>query len=206
MTERTGVMNKGPGRWVLVLVLGVVVLGAAVGLMVYDRLIGSAATSPVAGVTGNQFTARRALAPAVELAGQWQEDAHLAAVSGHWPEVEGQVEWAFQFYSPATRRLVLIAVADGTARIVRESVSPYVVPTFTAQEWRVDSDQALQAWWDRGGKTLVARRPDVDLAMQLRVSEEAVGQPAWTVVGAIADTETAFTVLVNATDGTLVGQ
>jgi hypothetical protein len=193
--------------FVLVVGLGIVVLGAAAGVVVYDRLVGSAAPAPGAGVPGNPFTARRAFVSAVELAGQWQEDAHLAAVSGHWLGVgEGQIEWAFQFYSPATRRLVLIAVADGTPRIVRESVSPYVVSTFDAQEWRVDSDQALQAWWERGGKTLVARRPDVDLAMQLRVSEEEAGQPVWTVVGAIADTETAFTVSVNATDGRLVGQ
>jgi len=203
-------MAESPGtRWLLVLGLGFVLL-AVVGALTYGWLVRPAAPSPAAEVTVGGVTARQAFAPAAEVAGQWQEDAQLAAVSGHWPAVElrtgGQVEWAFQFFSPSTQRLALVTVAGGQAHVVRESLSPYVVSTFSAEAWRVDSERALQTWWSRGGESLVTRRPDADLAMQLRVPEGAGGRPVWSVVGLIAGTETAFTVMVNATDGAVVEQ
>lgn len=201
-------MAEGSGvRWVLLVGLGLVLL-AIVGALIYGRTAGSAVPSLAAPVAVSSATARQALAPAVELAMQWQADARLAAVSGRWSAVGrqtgGQAEWAFQFFSPSAQRLALIAVAGGTARMVRESLSPYTVPTFSAEEWRVDSDRALQAWWGRGGASLVTRRPDTDLAMQLRVPEEGSRQPVWTVVGFIADAEIAFTVVVDATNGVVV--
>jgi hypothetical protein len=206
--ERTSAMAEGSSRWLWFLSLSLVLLVVVVGVVVYDRLVGPAVPAPASGVADDQVTARQAFAPAAGLAGQWQEDARLAVVAGYRPAVGmqagGQVEWAFQFFSAAAQQLALITVADGRARMVRESVSPYVVPTFSAGEWRVDSNQALQAWWSQGGKTLVARRPDVDVAMQLRVPDGGVGHPVWTVVGSVAGSETAFTVVVNATDGTLV--
>lgn len=206
--ERTSAMAEGSSRWLWFLSLSLVLMVVVVGVVVYGRLVGPAVPAPVSGVADDQVTARQAFAPAAGLSGQWQEDARLAAVSGYRPAVGmqagGQVEWAFQFFSAAAQRLALITVADGRARIVRESVSPYAVPTFSAEEWRVDSDQALRAWWSQGGETLAARRPDVDVAMQLRVPDGGVGHPVWTVVGSVAGTETAFTVVVDAADGALV--
>jgi hypothetical protein len=81
-----------------------------------------------------------------------------------------------------------------------------VLPTFSAEAWRVDSDQALQTWWDRGGGRWVARRPDTDLAMQLRMPDDGDDDPVWTVVGLVVGAEAAFSVRVNATDGTLLEQ
>ena len=68
----------------------------------------------------------------------------------------------------------------------------------------MDSDRALQVWWNRGGKDLVARRPDADLAMQLRVPDGGDGQPIWTVVGSLSATEATLIVAVNAANGALV--
>jgi len=203
-------MAKSSGvRWWLLLGLGLVLL-AVVGAFVYVRLARPAAPPPVMGSGEDGVTARQAFAPAAELAAQWQEDARLAAISCRRSAVGiqlgGEVEWAFQFFSPATQRLALIAVTGGTARMVRESVSPYTVPTFSAESWSVDSDQALQTWWNRKGGTLVAQRPDTDLAMQLRIPDEGGEHPVWTVVGSIAGTETAFIVVVDATNGALVEQ
>jgi hypothetical protein len=203
MAERSSV------RWLLLLGLSLILL-AVVGALVYDRLAGPAALPPAAGLADSRVTARRAFAPAAEFAQQWREDARLAGVSGRWSAVGtqpgGQVEWAFQFFSPSIQRLALITVAGKGARMVRESLSPYPVPTFSTQEWRVDSDQALWTWWDRGGEDLVARRPDADLAMQLRMPQQGGGQPLWTVIGSAAGMETVFAVAVNATDGALVEQ
>ena len=203
-------MSEGSGvRWWLLVGLGLVLL-AVVGALVYGQLARPAALPAVMGAGSGGVTARQAFAPATELAVQWQEDVRLAVVSCRWPTVGvyagGEVEWTFQFFSPSTQRLALVTVAGGVARMVRESVSPYTVPTFSAEAWRVDSDQALQMWWNRGGGSLVARRPDTDLAMQLRVPDDGSGRPAWTVVGLVVGTETVFTIVVDATSGALVEQ
>jgi hypothetical protein len=201
--------DRSSVRWLLLLGLSLILL-AVVGALVYDRSTGPAALPPAAGLADSHVTARQAFAPAAEFARQWREDARLVGVSGRWSAVGtqpgSQVEWAFQFFSPSIQRLALITVAGEGARMVRESVSPYPVPTFSTQEWRVDSDQALWTWWDRGGEDLVARRPDADLAMQLRMPQQGGGQPAWTVVGSAAGMDTIFTVVVNATGGALVEQ
>jgi len=203
VTESSGV------RWWLLLGLGLVLL-AVVGALVYGRLAGPAAPTPVVGLGGGGATARQAFAPAAELAAQWQGDARLAAVSCSQSALGVQsgseVEWAFQFFSPSTQQLVLITVAGEVAWMVRESASPYTVPTFSTEAWGVDSDQALQAWWNHGGDRLVARRPDADLAMQLRMPDGGGEHPVWSVVGLVAGTETALTVMVDATDGVLVEQ
>jgi hypothetical protein len=193
-------------RGLLLFGLGLILL-AAVGALIYDRLAGPAALPPAAGLAGSRVTARQALAPAAELAGQWQEDARLAAVFGGWSAVGTQsgpqVEWAFQFFSPSVQRLALVTVADGTARVVRDSASPYTVPTFPAREWRVDNDQALWAWWDHGGEDLVTQHPDANLAMELRLPDEGGERPVWTVVGLVAGTETAVIVAVDGASGAL---
>jgi hypothetical protein len=201
MVERSGV------RWLLLFGVGLILL-AAVGALIYDRWAGSAALPPAAGLAGSRVTARRAFAPAAGLAGQWQEDARLAAVFGGWSAVgmqsDGQVEWAFQFFSPSVGRLALITVAGGRARMVHESASPHPVPTFSTREWRVDNDQALWTWWERGGEDLVVQHPDADLAMQLRMPDEGGEHPVWTVAALAAGTETALIVTVDAASGAVV--
>ena len=200
-------MAEGSGRSLLLLGLSLILLIVVVGVVIFDRLVEPTSPTPEASLPGIQLTARQAFPPAAELAGQWQEDARMAAVSAFWPRVGmqlgGQAEWAFQFFSPSTRRLAIITVADGRARMVHENASPYTVATFSAEEWKVDSDRALQTWWNRGGGTLVSRRPEIDLAMQLRPLDEG-SQPVWSVVGSTAGTEAAFIVVVSAADGTVV--
>jgi len=195
-------------RWWLLLGLGLVVLAVA-GALVYGRVAPASPPSMV-GTVGGGVTARQAFAAAAEMATQWQEDAGLSVASCHRPAVEarsgGTVEWNFQFFSSSTRRLALVAADGETAWVVREGLSPYVVPTFSAEAWRVDSDQALQTWWDRGGGRWVVRRPDTDLAMQLRMPDNGDDGPVWTVVGLVVGAEATFSVRVNATDGTLLEQ
>jgi hypothetical protein len=207
--ERVSGMAKRSGvRWLFLLGLGLLLL-AVVGALVYGGLAAKPGPVPVASLGGGSATARQAYTAAVEAAAQWQEDARLTAVSCHCPAVglrsDEAFEWAFQFFSPSVRRLALVTATGEETRMVRENDAPYEVPTFSTDDWRVDSDQALRAWWGRGGGSMVERRPDTDLAMQLRVSEEAGGSPAWTVVGLIGGTDTAFTVVVDATSGELVG-
>lgn len=209
--EHAGVMPEGAGaRWLLMLGLALsLALVVVVGVLVYDRLAGPLDPPPAVGLASSRVSARQAFVPAAESARHWQPDARLAAVSGQWSAVgeqpSGQVEWAFQFFSPSAQRLALVTVAGKEARVVREGASPHPVPTLSMDEWRVDSDKALWAWWNRVGKDLVAQHPDTHLAMQLRVPDEGGEQPVWTVVGLVAGAEDVQTVTVNATDGTVVG-
>ncbi len=197
MAKRTGV------RWLLLLGLSLLVVAA---ILIYDQLSRSTAPPAAEGLVGG-VTARRAFEPASEAAEQWQEDARLANISGHWSgarmERGNEITWAFQFFSPATQRLALVTVADGAARVMRENLSPYKVPTFSSEEWRVDSDQALQAWWDSGGNTMETRHPDMELAMRLHVPDEGGDDPVWTVVGLTSSPEWTFIVVMNANTGAL---
>jgi hypothetical protein len=198
-------MTRGK-RWLLLAGLGLIALVVVV-LLLYGRSAGTANLPEVEGLASYGVTARQALAPAAEAAEQWQGDAQLAAASCHRPEVgkqpEAEVQWAFQFFSPATRRMALVVATGGEARMVREGLSPYTMPTFSTEQWSVDSDQALQVWWNRGGNGVLQQRPDTDLTMELSVSNGG-GLPVWTVAGLVGDGENAFIVRVNAANGAVL--
>jgi len=200
-------MAKGKGiQWLLL--LGLSLLTVVVVLLFYDRLVEPTSSSPVMGLAIQGDTARTAFDPAAELAAQWQQDARLTSVSCQWSKVGTQrtdaTVWAFQFFSPSTQRLALVTVADGAARMVRDSLSPYRVSTFPAERWRVDSDQALRTWWNSGGSDIVARHPDIDLAMHLHVPDEGRDDPVWTVAGLASSPEMTSIVVVNGVDGSLI--
>jgi hypothetical protein len=186
------------------------VLIFALGLLAYGQLVDSASrpmgTTKLA-VSGD--TARQAFAPAAELAAQWQEDAGLTAVSTQLLAVGkgtgNDVEWGFQFFSPSTQKLALVAVSGGKARMVRPPMlSPYMLSTFSLEQWPIDSDRALQTWWDHGGDSIVKQYAQVDAKMQLRVSEDLGNQPVWVVAGIVANRDTTLTLFVNAGDGSVV--
>ena len=205
-----GTIQEAELRRLLLMGFGLILL-AAVGGIVCGLLVGppAAPSSPgTSGLISSGDTARQALAPAADLAVQWQEDAQLAGVSSCLPVEEikqgGEIEWTFQFFSASTQRLALFTVSGGEAHRVRESLSPYAVPTFSRRAWRVDSDQARQTWLDQGGSRMIARRPDTDLAMKLGISEDGEQHPVWTITGFIAGAESALTVKVDAADGALL--
>jgi hypothetical protein len=132
------------------------------------------------------MTARSAYQLAVDVARSWQPDGQVAIMSAHWQPRQGRwasgVVWMFQFYSPATRRLAVIVVDSGRARLLREALSPYPLPVFGEDDWQVDSLEALETWWKAGGASFVSIHSEVDLTAQLRVLKED-DRVAWTVVG-----------------------
>jgi hypothetical protein len=186
-------------------------LVVAFGLLAYGQLTNTSSQSMgLEKLTIGGDTARRAFVSAAEMAAQWQQDARLAGVSGQQlaagKRAANEIEWGFQFFSPSTQQLALVAVSGGKARMARSpALTPYPVSTFASEEWHVDSDQALQAWWERGGASLVAQNAQVDVMMQLRVLKEKGNRPVWTVAGAAAGTNTTLTILVDAGDGAIVG-
>jgi hypothetical protein len=186
------------------------VLIVAMGLLAYGQLTNSqSGPTAVTELTVGGDTARRAYASAAEMAAQWQQDARLAGVSGQLPAVGrrtgNEVEWGFQFFSPATQEMALVAVNDGQARMVRPPMlSPYKLTTFSPDEWLVDSDRALQTWWERGGDSMVRQYAQVDAVMRLRASKERGGQPVWVIAGVVVGKNTTLAISVNAVDGSVV--
>ena len=117
---------------------------------------------------------------------RWQPDATLVSAAASWSFVSldgfsRPTDWTFQFYSPATQRVYQVYVSETTASPIRETLSPYSLPTIAVQEWQVDSHQALNAWLNRGGGVFIKRHPIVDVSIRLaRTKESGV---VWTVVG-----------------------
>ena len=93
----------------------------------------------------------------------------------------------FRFYSPATRRVAVVIVEGGRARLLREAVSPYRHATLDEADWQVDSDAALDAWWGGGGGTFVYIHPEADVVAQLRMLPGEGDRLAWTVTGIFGD-------------------
>ena len=136
-------------------------------------------------------TAQQQYALAAEVAQSWQPDSLPAVISVHRQSQHGRwptdITWMFEFYSPATHRLAVVAVGGGRTWLLQEKISPYSVPTFTETDWQVNSARALQAWWDAGGATFVALHSEqVDLTTQLRIPPGGE-HPVWTIVGLAGD-------------------
>lgn len=128
-------------------------------------------------------TAREGYALAREVARSWQPDARPAALSVHWRQIRGrwptQNVWTAQFYSPTTGRMALIVVEGGRARLLQETVTPYPLPTFAEERWRVDSPQALGIWWSGGGGDFLTRHTGAEVSLQLKPGPTE--SPVWTL-------------------------
>ncbi len=185
-------MREKSRRWIVLLGLTfVVALVVAVLILVFYGPSGQpfgrgAVTGDLPVNFASDMSAQSAYLLAVDVARSWQPDGQVAIVSAHWQPRQGSwaadVVWMFQFYSTAARRLAVIVVDGGRARLLQESSSPYPLPVFGEDDWQVDSLAALETWWNAGGATFVAIHSDVDLTAQLRVREED-DRLAWTVIG-----------------------
>jgi hypothetical protein len=141
-------------------------------------------------VVYNQVTARSsqevAFAQARDL---WQEDAQLMAVMSTWEstnlESVGQpTTWTYRFYSPSTRRLFFVTVTPegeliGTLHGERLYNAPQPIPL---EDWAMDSPEALSAWLNYGGATMLAAMPGIQVVAQLQVRSQD-SPLTWTIAG-----------------------
>ncbi|RME32375.1 MAG: hypothetical protein D6793_11150 [Thermoflexia bacterium] len=148
-------------------------------------------------------TAREAYRAAREAARAWQPDARPSSLSAHWQRTRGrwpnQTVWMFHFYSPSSGRLAVFLVEVGRPRMLREALSPYPLPTFAEEQWRVDSPQALEAWWADGGADFLARHSDAEVTLQLKPASPTDNRPEW-VMTAIAGRQV-YVVTISGVDG-----
>lgn len=201
-----GAMGGNVVRWAVVLGLAfAVALGLAVLVLQQpEGAAGRVGSSGLPADLAGGVTARRALPQAAEVARAWQPDAGLAVVLAHWRPRQGRwsanVAWTFQFYSPATHRLAVVAVEEGGARLLRETPIPYPLPTFAEADWQVDSPAALGVWWEAGGATFMTRHTETDLVAQLRIEEGGEeGRLVWAITGIAGDQ--VWAVVVDGTSG-----
>jgi len=193
----TGTTKKRANRWIILLGLTFVV--ALVLALIIVALYRPSHPSLEAGgrpafdlpvSLGESVTARSAYPLAVDVAQSWQPDGQPAIVSANWRPRQGRwpadVIWMFQFYSPATRRLAVVIVDGGRARLLREASSPYSLSTFGEDDWQVDSLAALEAWWNADGATFQAIHSEVNLTAQLRMQEQG-NRLVWTITGVSGD-------------------
>ncbi len=192
------------GRWAVLLGLAFIgALGLAVlilwpGLQPADR---SPSGAPLPLPPGP--TARQAEQAVREAARDWQPDASLSSLSAHWQWARGkwsaQTIWTVHFYSPSSGRLAVFLVEVGRVRMLREAISPYPMPTFAEDRWKVDSLQALEGWWAGGGADFLARQPNAEVTLQLKPASPADNRPVW-VVTAVAGRQVQ-TVTLSGVDG-----
>jgi hypothetical protein len=197
--------NASQSRYRLLLGLGLMVLVVG-AIAVYTWLASQPAEQEKE--IGGEITARQAFPAATEVATQWQADAHLVSAAAQWlkpySEQDGKsIEWSFQFFSPSTQQVAIIAVHDGAAsKVSNLYTSP--MPTLSIEDWQIDSDQAWLTWLENGGRGMLQRHPDTALAMTLHLPDKNDAHPVWQVGGVVAGKRTAVVIVVDAANGTVV--
>lgn len=152
-------------------------------------------------------SARKSYPYADQAARSWQGDAKLVSTSASWAfarldDLSKPTGWTFQFFSPATQKLFVVSVDGLRAVVVREALSAYALPTISTSTWQLDSHQALNAWLNAGGGSLLQTHPIVDVSARLRQSDQ--GQAEWIVVGVARGNQLAKAVRIDAADGKIL--
>lgn len=170
--------------------------------------------SPIAAGHGQTYnldpisqSARNLYPLADQAARSWQKDAKLVSASASWPFVKlndfsRPTAWTFQFFSPRTQRIFVVSAGETQVAVIRDSLSPYILPTASTGEWQLDSYQALSIWLNNGGGNLLARHPIVDVSVMLQPSE--ISNLEWIVIGTVRDSQLVHLVRIDAQSGTLL--
>jgi hypothetical protein len=136
----------------------------------------------------------------------WQQDAQLSAVQTVWDDLgPGGIfkrdRWTFQFSSPSQQQMAIIRVRDKQARRLQTTLLPNRLPALPLEQWQVNSTQALQTWWERGGCDFVQKHPQVSISLKLRV-EPGSTRPVWIITGSSSGSH--WIVQLDSNDGTVL--
>jgi hypothetical protein len=154
-----------------------------------------------------EVTASRLFSLAEANAKAWQPDVEPAGASASWPQtavnlVGNPVDWQFRFYSPSQNRLYFVSVTpdgqvNGSPHFRSESRPP---ATFSRDDWKVDSVQALATWLDSGGGSFLGQNPGVRVVAQLGLDPSS-GRLVWNVAGLDDTGEKYWVVVIDASTG-----
>jgi hypothetical protein len=137
---------------------------------------------------------------------RWQSDAQLASAEVVWDDLGpgGKLtrdRWTFEFYSPSQQRMAVIRVVDGRAERLRTALVPNRLEPLPLNQWQVDSTQALQTWWERGGGDFVQSHRQVSISLKLRMEPKST-RSLWSVAGSSSGEH--LVVQIDSSDGTIV--
>jgi hypothetical protein len=177
------------------------------GILLYQLQVPESPPTPPppAFLLEDEAQARTVFAIAQQEALRWQPDAQFSSAGITWDDLgPGGVlkrdRWTFQFYSPSQGRMAIIRVMDGQAERLRTALTPQRLPALPLDQWQVDSSQALQIWWARGGGDFVQRHARVSISLKLRM-EPGGTRPIWVVTGSSSGQH--LVVQLDSRDGTV---
>lgn len=178
------------------------------GLLLFQLQVpeSSPASPPPAFLLEEEARARTVFPLAQQEALRWQQDAQLSSVGIVWDDLgPGGIlkrdRWTFEFYSPSQQQMTVIRVTDGEAQRLRTALLPNRLPLLPLDQWQVDSTQALQTWWERGGGSFVQKHARVSISLKLRLEPEGT-RPIWIVAGSSSGQH--WVVQLDSSDGTVL--
>lgn len=178
------------------------------GILIYQMQVpeGSPTPPPPAFLLEEGAQARTAFPVAQQEAATWQADASLSSLGVVWDDLgPGGVfkrdRWTFEFYSPSQQRMAVIRVTDGKAERLRTALLPNRLPALPFDQWQVDSTQALQTWWERGGGDFVRQHTQVSISLKLRMEPNGT-HALWIITGSSSDQH--LVVQIDSEDGTVL--
>ena len=202
-------IDKDKVNWLL----AVPVVGLGIG---YVLLLGYLLWGNVLGVKASTRTTSPAARPATvdlwDAYGQAHEaaqaqsgDARLVSASTQWHGVsesvllDGTVNWAFVFYSPAEDRSLDVVVNAGEARVVNQT-QVWNAPTALAEgAWQAGPRDALLAFLVCEGRTFLDEHPQAVIDLHLAAGDG--GKPVWSVVAMDPEGQGLVALLVDAETG-----
>ena len=161
---------------------------------------------PPAFLLEQEAQARTMLPVAEQEARQWQADALLSSIGTVWDDLgPGGIlkrdRWTFEFYSPSQQQMAVIRVSDGQAETLRTALLPNRLSALPVDQWLVDSTEALETWWERGGGDFVQQHTHVAISLKLRMEPKGT-RPMWVVAGSSSGQH--WVVQVDSRDGTVL--
>lgn len=175
-------------QWVVIIgLLGFILV--VFGILLFQLQVPEqqATPPPPAFLLEQEAQARMMLPIAEEEAQKWQTDAQLSSIGTVWDDLgPGGIlkrdRWTFEFFSPSQGQMAIIRVADGEADLLRTTLLPNRLTALPQDQWLIDSTQALQTWWERGGGEFVRQHTHVAISLKLRTEPKGT-RPLWVVAG-----------------------
>jgi len=194
-------------QWVVVIGLLSFIL-AIFGILLFQLQVPNmpATPAPPPFLLEEEAQARRFYPVAQQEALLWREDAQLASAGVVWDDLgPGGIlkrdRWTFEFYSPSEQRMAVIRMVDGKAERLRTALLPNRLPALPLERWQMDSSQALQIWWERGGGDFVRQHARISISLKLRMEPQGT-RLLWIVAGSSSGQHSV--VQIDAGDGTVL--
>jgi hypothetical protein len=105
----------------------------------------------------------------------WAEDAEIITASISL--MRGQADdapWSFLIYSRKNKRVAVVTIAGSELIILRERRIAYPQTGIALDQWTLDSEGALDRWWQRGGEMAWEKSGGQSLHMRLSMKSDTL--------------------------------